>query len=240
MRREAVVVIPAYREELSPNERFSFEQCLRVLVRHPIALVAPAHLRLDSYAPERHGLLVRRFPSEFFASTRTYNRLMLSPRFYGAFIDYRYLLVYQLDAFVFSDQLSEWCRAGYDYVGAPWIDADWLDSLPIRRPPWSRRNIVGNGGFSLRKTATCWAFASLFKRAARRWPANEDGFWAFWVPSYWPLFRIPPTGEALRFSFELAPAKCFGLSNGRLPFGCHAWEKHDRQFWRAHIPAPEG
>ena len=128
----------------------------------------------------------------------------------------------------------------YDYIGAPWVDADWIDDLPIRRPSWSRDNIVGNGCFSLRKTRTFWALASLFRPAALWWPANEDGFWSFYVPSYWPLFRIPSTEEALRFSYEKSPARCFELGRKSLPFGCHAWEKHQPDFWRRHIPTLSG
>ncbi len=237
LREQAVVVIPAYKETLMPEERLSLEQCLRVLGGHPITLIAPEGFSLDAYSPVENGLAVRRFHASYFQSTRTYNRLMLAPSFYANFIRYRYILIYQLDAFVFSDQLADWCARGWDYVGAPWLGADWLDNLPINRPTWSRDNIVGNGGFSLRKASTHLTLSILFRRAAKRWPANEDGFWAFYVPSWWPLFRIPSTDEALRFSFEMNPAECYELAGRVLPFGCHAWEKHDRAFWSRFIGA---
>ena len=67
---------------------------------------------------------------------------------------------------------------------------------------------------------------------------NEDGFWAFFAPTYNPIFRIPDTETALRFSFEINPRLCFEQVGGRLPFGCHAWEKHDPEFWRRFIPPP--
>ena len=37
--------------------------------------------------------------------------------------------------------------------------------------------------------------------------------------------------EALEFSFELAPRYCFMMNGRRLPFGCHAWFRYDREFW---------
>ncbi len=65
---------------------------------------------------------------------------MLSPTFYDAFQAYRYVLIYQLDALVFSDRLTEWCEMDWDYVGAPWLKC--ADS------PWVGASRVGNGGFS--------------------------------------------------------------------------------------------
>lgn len=44
---------------------------------------------------------------------------MLSAEFYDRFAAYEYVLIYQLDAFVFADRLAEFCQMGYDYIGAP-------------------------------------------------------------------------------------------------------------------------
>jgi hypothetical protein len=60
---------------------------------------------------------------------------------------------------------------------------------------------------------------------------HEDFFWAFEAPKIVTSFRIPAPEEALDFSFEQAPRYCFEVNSGRLPFGCHAWPKHDREFW---------
>jgi hypothetical protein len=55
----------------------------------------------------------------------------LSEEFYQAFTDFEFMLIYQLDAFVFRDELADWCRSGYEYIGAPWLrDRDftsWKD-----------------------------------------------------------------------------------------------------------------
>ena len=79
----------------------------------------------------------------FFGSTAATNRLMLSREFYGTFSHYSYILIYQLDALVLSDQLVQWCETGLDYVGAPWLKCEVT--------PWVNEPAVGNGGFSLRK-----------------------------------------------------------------------------------------
>ena len=73
---------------------------------------------------------------------------MLSSEFYRRFSKFEYILIYQLDAFVFKDQLNYWCKKGYDYIGAPWFEGFHLTKTGV--------NIigVGNGGFSLRRVKT--------------------------------------------------------------------------------------
>lgn len=60
---------------------------------------------------------------------------------------------------------------------------------------------------------------------------NEDTFWSMRAIKYCPDFRIAGVEEALPFSFEVAPRKCYELNDRRLPFGCHGWAKYDREFW---------
>jgi hypothetical protein len=36
---------------------------------------------------------------------------------------------------------------------------------------------------------------------------------------------------ALEFAFESDPAGSYERIGKKLPFGCHAWAKHDRTFW---------
>ena len=71
---------------------------------------------------------------------------MLSRNFYKRFYSYDYMLIYQLDAYVFKDELEYWCKKGYDYIGAPWLKLNKLKTMhEFADPP-----AVGNGGFSLR------------------------------------------------------------------------------------------
>jgi hypothetical protein len=64
---------------------------------------------------------------------------------------------------------------------------------------------------------------------------NNDYFWSYDAPHYWPPFKIAPVDEALQFAFEAAPRLCFELNHRRLPFGCHAWMKFDRDFWKPYL-----
>jgi len=60
---------------------------------------------------------------------------------------------------------------------------------------------------------------------------NEDRFWALEVLRIQPGYKKPDVDEAFRFGFETDPQSCFERTQGKLPFGCHAWAKHDREFW---------
>jgi hypothetical protein len=89
------------------------------------------------------------FPEKYFRNINGYNSLLLNRNFYLPFLEYEYMLIYQLDAFVFSDRLIEWCNKKYDYIGAPWL----IDNGPFIGLDFHERP-VGNGGFSLRKIST--------------------------------------------------------------------------------------
>lgn len=66
---------------------------------------------------------------------------------------------------------------------------------------------------------------------------NEDRFWWKRGRSYDPGFRIAPLEVALQFGFEANPRRCLELNGGKMPFGCHAWERYDRSFWEPFLLA---
>ena len=141
-RPSVAVVVPGYsRAEFTADEEISFRHVEHFLGAYDKFLVVPQSLRIA-----RPGFHIQRFADTYFGSAIANAKLMLSPMFYETFRAYRYLLIYQLDALVFSDQLAEWCATDLDYIGAPWMQCD--DS------PWVGTQRVGNGGFSLRKASS--------------------------------------------------------------------------------------
>lgn len=244
-RQPVVVLLIAYRASLSAAEKVSIKQCLKVLGAHPIVVIAPEGLELPRLLSR---LPSERFPAACFASVRGYNRLVLSPQFYDRFDSYEYLLIHQLDAFVFRDELLAWCARGFDYVGAPWIGMElpekpeWrqlLDglALPGRFEDLKGKMTVGNGGFSLRRVETFSRVLATRKDLLRLWgDRHEDGFWG--IAARLCLsdkkFRVPSEDDALQFAFETEPQACYRRL-GRLPFGCHAWSQLAPDFWRPWI-----
>lgn len=137
--KRVAVVVPGYqRAQFTSDEEISFRHLEHFLGRYDKFLVVPQSLEI-----ERPGFHVQRFADTYFGSAAANNKLMLSSSFYRTFQNYDYLLIYHLDALVFSDRLLEWCAADWDYIGAPWLQSP--DS------PWVGTSRVGNGGLSLRK-----------------------------------------------------------------------------------------
>jgi hypothetical protein len=64
---------------------------------------------------------------------------------------------------------------------------------------------------------------------------NNDYLWSYHATRYLPTFAVAPVAAGLQFAFEAAPRKCLELTGGRLPFGCHAWAKFDREFWMPYL-----
>jgi len=66
----------------------------------------------------------------------------------------------------------------------------------------------------------------------KKFPYNEDVFWAIEAPKFDPSFRVAPAEKALPFAFEIDPQWSYCQNAKKLPFGCHAWAKYDRDFWK--------
>jgi hypothetical protein len=233
---QAIVVVPVYKPQPNEREAVSWNRCLEDFTHTPIALVAPEGLDLTAYLPsgrlETRPIHVVRFDPGFFLSTLTYSRLLLSAGFYQAFASYEFILIYQLDVFVFRDELADWCARGWDYIGAPWVDCEWIAEARASWPPETRDNVVGNGGFSLRRVAPALRLLTEMPDCAERGGGNEDLFWAFRAPACTP-FKIPKLEEATAFAFEVRPDRAFARNGSKLPFGCHGWHHGDMlDFWR--------
>ena len=153
--------------------------------------------------------------------------MSVSPQFYEPFADFDYILIYQLDAFVFYDALEEFCALGYDYIGAPWPRHVWHGS---REPKTPR---VGNSGLCLRKVKACLNLAEQ-ANIPTDWSTtlkefSDDGFFAVCGVDEDIDFNVAPVEVANLFAMEWYPArhvKHFGL-----PFGCHGWTIFGADFY---------
>lgn len=123
MSNRVIIVIPIYKKSLNANEAKSLAQCQKVLHQYPIIFVAPESLEADFIPTENK---VERFDDAYFKSPKTYNKLLINPLFYERFIAYEFMLIHQLDAYVFKDELEKWCQKGYDYIGAPKLKLKFL------------------------------------------------------------------------------------------------------------------
>lgn len=227
------IVVPVYRTGMSESEAAALKQCKSVLHKYEIQLVAPDSLDVTAHlAILGKATRVVRFPNKYFHSIRGYSKLLVSDDFYRSFQSFEYILIYQLDAWVFADELKLWTNRGYDYIGAPWLKAPPVrkSQFPMLSVSGFLKNKVGNGGFSLRKVRTHVKWSPWARFVFAFFPKNEDVIWSLFVP-----MKRPSAGEALRFAFEMDPGDSYKLTGGQLPFGCHAWEKYDPGFWKPFI-----
>jgi hypothetical protein len=257
---EVAIVIPIYKTELTLEENKSLESYLRHLSSYETRIVAPESLVIPNKIKSINKIKIVRFKDIYFKNIDGYNKLLLSYSFYSKFIDFKYILIYQLDAFVFKDELMFWCDKDYDYIGAPWFE-DFLDR-ENGKDLWC----VGNGGFSLRKIQTFlqilrvqskveilkdifwharkFQFSEIRKnyfyrgsiiskreRKILNFNDNEDKFWALYASEYIENFKKPDCITALGFAFENSPEYLYELNDKKLPFGCHKWEKW-MLFWK--------
>jgi len=136
-----VIIVPVYRKT-GIEEHIALTHLKSFLNEYMVYFIAPEGMNLDWLQAEN----VVRFPEEYFQNTQTYSNLLITKNFYKKFSAYDFMLVYQLDCLVFSNQIKQWLLTGYDYIGAPLFLSNTNPKL--------KKSRVGNGGFSLRKVAS--------------------------------------------------------------------------------------
>lgn len=233
------IVIPVWKENLTEFEEVSLLQCCFILKKYTFCIITWSGLDLSRYISilENGSIKFRVlfFNKRFFLNIVTYNRLMLSVDFYIRLIFFKYILIYQLDCFVFRDEIALWIRSGYSYIGAPWLQGYSLAKYGASVIG------VGNGGLSLRCVVDHLRVLLSFsyikypfseKNISNKY--NEDIFWGC-VSRKKIWFKIPDWKIAVKFSIEVQPRYFFELNNKELPFGCHAWWRYDLDFWKPYI-----
>jgi hypothetical protein len=114
-RKQVAIAVPLSTNNfLSEDEKVSLWHLEKYLLAYDRYLIMPESLEIqvDGFN-EIH--------SSYFGSVDADRKLLFSRKFYYAFQEYEFILIYHLDALVFSDLLKEWCNMGFDYVAPPWI-----------------------------------------------------------------------------------------------------------------------
>ena len=253
------LIIPIYKNIPSRYELISFLQSLKILSRYKFSLVIPYGLNVTFYESHLKRLNIfytlEQFNTSYFQNISGYNKLMLSLEFYNRFINDDYILIYQLDSYIFSDDLEKWCHYDYDYIGAPWLYIK--NGNPFI-------NGIGNGGLSLRNPKElkrylesdsmrlnikgCWKLYNsynIIKKIIRipkillmmtgyknnktfyleKVEFNEDYIFGFISQHSNNYLKIPTEKMAMQFAFDEYPGIVYELNNLKLPFGCHGWYK---------------
>jgi hypothetical protein len=257
-----VIALFVHKADPTDLELISFQQCFRILGHYPIKVIVPKGLNVNKYQAVVSDFSTLEIDPKWQKSVLNYNKLKLSYYFYDLFQEYEFLLTYELDAFVFKDDLKFWCEKAYDYIGAPWFEG--YDK------PKTKLIGVGNSGFSLRNIKSV---KDAIKKIYYKDPSeiyagrlkklqigllkrpygyiksklgenysiqhatgiHEDMVISQIIPLKCYPFNIAPVEDAIAFSFEVNPSVLYKLNNEQLPMGCHAWWRYDIDFWRPFI-----
>ena len=239
------VVIPAHKQ-MAAYEKLAYAKIHSTLVdKTNVYLLCPSELDTSEYESMFPEIKVKRIDGKWFKSLDSYNSMCVSKWFYEMFSEYEYMLICQLDVWLNKDDILEWCKKGYDYIGAPIVvsTARWhnyridTDGNVIITPA------VGNGGFSLRKISTFIEITDLDSYLFKRYNITkevidnikfEDLWFCDELSKYYDLER-PNYKEAFKFAIDMNPDLVETQYNvTELPTAIHAFDKNI-PYWRTKI-----
>lgn len=208
MKQKCCVVIPIYKQydRLSQFEKKSLSNTVQKMKNWPIIVICPNSLDIESYK-DFERIIFLSYDDFFFKSVSHYNELMLSPFFYESLKDYDYMLLVQLDAWIFEDKLEYFINLDYDYVGG-------LHYIPHV----NGKMVNGNGGFCLRKVDAFIEASRNIKKDLSNKQDWEDILYSYW---YKDKLNIAPDEISLKFGWQQDPQLNYEKNDRKLPFGCH-------------------
>ncbi|RAJ11202.1 hypothetical protein LX64_00811 [Chitinophaga skermanii] len=157
------IIIPVHKPHLSPEDAAALQACAKHLKAYDTFLVFPKGMHTLAYLKIHPALKLQPVPPQWLASVADYNRMKMQPEFYQLFRDYKYMMTYELDAYIFSDQIALHKGYAYDFIGAPVFEG-YLEAktgagfLPML-----------NSGFSIRNIHSCLKVLPLLKKFQARW-----------------------------------------------------------------------
>ena len=272
--KKLVIIIPIYKTNLDKEEIISLHSLKKGSLDYDIKIIGgknqrKSHPIITQYLPS-YDVSFEEFDAEYFISKQSYSRLLLSKEFYSRFEQFKYIMIFQLDSLWIGGDLNVLLKEEIHYLGAPWI----------KETVHTKRLLIGNGGFSLRRTSS---FIRWLERdcilPSKKWKIylNSSVLYAVFyfflivfysikqgriskesiileygmligqaedviISRYMKQRGLQNLGieEALKFSFESDPEKCFELSNRVLPLGSHGWSKYNLNFWIKEVNWLEG
>lgn len=155
-----MILIPVHKPDITTEESKSLLQCNKILNDTDKFLVYPAGMAIEAYTQLIPGLILQPVASSWLCSLQAYNKMKCDHAFYKLFSNYNFMLTYETDAYVFSD---EWSKANvfkYDYIGAPWFEK-YGESGKFKNG--------GNSGFSMRNITACLKVLEIRKDLKIKW-----------------------------------------------------------------------
>lgn len=240
MNKDCVIVIPIYKYDLYDYELLSINRILDLYInRYNIIYLIPNDFdivfflnknKLDKYYTNSVMWYVISYDPYFFTSSLTYNKICMSSEFYSHFFNYKYMFLYQLDAYVFNDELEYWLSKDYDFIGSyeRFMNNYILQVIKsvLDNPDdynYDKKGIMMNGGVSLRKIQSCYKFLNQNKLLCDRvfyddsHVLEEDGFLSFVEETSVSAL------DAIKFGYShMCFDTSYAVNDYKYPFVCHS------------------
>lgn len=166
-------------------------------------------------------------------STEEYSHFVLSKL--DDYFTTSHVLVFQYDGFILNP--SAWTDEylQYDYIGAPWLVADWAVENFDFPPDLLGKLVVGNGGFSLRsKKLTKLCKEMMEQNLFPRYHPEDTAIGVYQKPYLESKgIQYPPIELAKQFSFELEDDLSDSWND---EFGFHGLSYTDISKWTSANP----
>lgn len=240
------VVIISHRESLSENEILSLRQCMNIFRSRPIYICCSTHFDTRVYtdvaAEFDTDCRIIRMDPVFFHVDQTRQLLMRTPQFYNYFTDFEYVLTYQLDCWVFRDDLDNFCESGYDYLCAPLVE----ECKDISTQNFILPEIIISGLMMTKVSAMIKCiYMQLrddlmhnYKSILSKPYISDKKSMGSYLTSINSEFKTAPEDICMEFAFGAKPRQFYEKIK-KLPCCCKGYVYHDKEFWSKFIPIAE-
>jgi hypothetical protein len=157
------VIIPVHKPSLTADEQVSLKACKARLHKYDCYLIFPEGMNISSYTLIFENLLLCPVEPSWLSSVENYNKMKLSLNFYKKFTEYKSMLTYELDAYIFDAAIESTNALTFDYIGAPFYEGYW------EAKPGAGFMQGCNSGFSIRNIQACIDVLNGMKKYSFRW-----------------------------------------------------------------------
>ena len=261
MNQLVVILIIAHKSILTENEIASLKQCYEVLGHYPIKLICPENLNISEYKKANPKIQFEFIDPKWQSNYEMFNRLKMNVLLYKKFKNYQYILFYELEYWCNkgydyigapwfegwdnAERNSEIIGVGNGGFSLRKIQKTLKISKRIQRIKslrvfWFRTKIQSIWRYNKMLTSFNFyfkiqSFVDLNTLLFFKSPIQEDHYWTQVVGKVFADYKVASVEDGLKFSFEANPEFLYRKNNKQLPFGCHAWEKYNPEFWKDFI-----
>jgi len=210
------VIIPVHKPDLTADEILSLKACKKQLENYDCYLVFPESMDISAYLAVFDKLIAKPVDKKWLSSVEYYNQMKLGIWFYRMFEKYKFMLTYELDAYIFHADFNKVNVFSFDFIGAPFFQG-YLQATS--NSPF----IKGcNSGFSVRNIEKCIHILDSLEK--------YRGHWNFYKKFF---YKIPKITFHLN---RLTKGRFDIFINGMLGFYFEGSHMNEDQVWSQIVP----